>query len=452
MTIGILLRDYQTALINETRAAFAAGSKHPLVVLGCGGGKTACFAFMAETAQSRGWTVWFLVHRRELLEQTTETFDRFGIVRKSIFIGMVATVANHPERYPKPDLIVFDEAHFSSAATWQKIINLYPDALIIGLTATPCRLDGKPLGATYDKLIIGRSASQLIQDGYLSPYRYFAPSVTDLSALKRKGADFDAESAAELLGTRAVFGDVIKHWRELANGLQTICYCATIKHSEKMAEEFRKQGINAVHFDGNTPDKERKEIVTRFRKGEIKILCNVDLISVGFDCPDCECCILLRPTMSTALFIQQSCRALRPKQGKTAIILDHVNNYQRHGLPDDEREWSLSEPVKTKSQFNADGTLQIRQCPKCYFTYKAAPACPNCGYKTELTEREIKNIREIKLAEIKERRREIATQAVAKKATIDECWSLSEIMAWCKANGKKAGYGYYVAKGRGLMK
>ena len=246
-------------------------------------------------------------------------------------------MANRPERYPAPDFIIFDECHFSAANTWQKIINAYPDCFITGLTATPCRLDGKPLGNIYTDLLVGITANELIAQGYLSRYKYFAPTVSDLSSLKIRGKDYDAQSATELLSQRAVFGNVIDNYKQYADGLQTICYCSSIKHSEDMASEFNRHGISARHFDGNTHAKERADIIQRFRDGEIKILCNVDLISVGFDCPDCYCCILLRPTLSTALYIQQACRALRPAEGKTAIILDCVNNYQRHGLPTDDR-------------------------------------------------------------------------------------------------------------------
>jgi len=447
----ITLRDYQSATLTDTRYSFKSGSHRPLICLPCGAGKTVMFAFMAQSSQTKGKTVWFLVHRRELLDQTVETFERFQIPMKTIHIGMVATVANHLDHFPKPDFIIFDEAHFSMANTWQKIIKAFPDAYMVGLTATPARLDGKPLGGTYDKLIVGVSTRELIDQGYLSDFRYFAPSVADLSGLKKKGSDFDYQSAEQILTQRVVFGDVIKHYRTYADGLQTICYCSSISHSERMAEEFQASGINAVHFDGNTPAAQRTDIISRFRSGEIKILCNVDLISVGFDVSDCWCCILLRPTMSTALFIQQACRALRPQPGKIAVILDHVGNYTRHGLPDDDREWSLDSSLKPPREYGEDGKLLIRQCPNCYFTYKSAPACPMCGYKSELTRQEIKNVKEIRLQEVKHNRAEKAAETVKTITSIDDCKNISEIMAWCKQNGRKPGYGYYRAKARGLI-
>jgi superfamily II DNA or RNA helicase len=446
------LRDYQQPIADATLDAFRRGFKRPLVTLPCGAGKTVLFAYMAQRSQNKGKTVWFLVHRKELMDQTVETFKRFDIPLNTIYIGMVATFANHLDAYPTPDFIIFDEAHFSAAATWRKIIDRFPNAYICGLTATPCRLDGKPLSDIYDTLISGVTARELISDGYLSEYKYFAPSVADLSGLKRRGKDYDTEQAAELLSTRAVFGDVIQHYQKYADGLQTICYCSSIQHSESMAQEFRAAGINAVHFDGNTQAKERAEIIRRFRKGEIKILRNVDLISCGFDVPDCWCCILLRPTASTALYIQQSMRALRPALFKTAVILDHVNNYERHGLPDADREWTLDGTLKQPKQYGDDGKLIVRQCTNCFYTYSGSSVCPNCGFKNDLTRQEIKNMKEIHLEEIKENYRNNAADAVREKTDISECRNLSEIMAWCKQNGKKPGYGYYFAKSIGLIR
>lgn len=455
----MILRPYQQDVIKMLRGSWQQGHKRNIIVLPCGAGKTAVFAYMAEQAQNNGKTVWFLVHRTELLSQTIATFERFGIPTDKIIIGMVGTVANKINKYPTPDFIVFDECHFSAAATWQKIISAYPKAFITGLTATPCRLDGKPLGAIYTDLLVGITAQQLIDMGYLSKYKYYAPCVSDMSTVKIKGKDYDSQSAAELLSQKAVFSNVIDSYRKYADGMQTICYCSSISHSEATAEAFRDAGINAVHFDGNTPAKQREQIIQDFRDKKISILCNVDLISVGFDCPDCWCCILLRPTLSTALYIQQACRALRPAENKTAIILDCVNNYQRHGLPTDDREWSLSAEYKPPKQTDPDGKLSVRVCDSCFCTFPSTEnICPVCGKEYKLTHKEIQNIQEIQLQEIKqaeaerkEKFREHCKSEVKDK-DISECKNLSEIMAWCKSNGRKSGYGFIYAKKKGLIK
>lgn len=408
------------------------------------------FAWMAETIQAKCRTVWFLVHRKELLDQTVDTFERFGIQRNSIYIGMVATVANHLDRYPKPHTIIFDECHFSAAKTWQKIIDAFPDAYIIGLTATPCRLDGKPLNSIYDTLIDGPQAAELISDGYLAPYRYYAPAVADLTALRRKGSDFDTEQASDILTERAVFGDVIQHYQTLAVGKKAICYCASIRHSKQMAKAFQQAGINAVHFDGDTPPKERISIIEDFRDGRIQILCNVDLISVGFDCPDCECCILLRPTCSVALYIQQSNRALRYMPGKTAIILDHVGNVLRHGLPDEPRNWSLESGIKKRQEYSADGRLTIRTCLNCYAAYDGRlKSCPVCGAIPQLTPHELKNIREIELQEFKAKKLAEAEENVQNALSPDDCKTMAELQAYAKKKNYKPQWAFYIAKSRG---
>ena len=440
----LTLRPYQSAIISSVYQSMMTGHRRPLVVAPCGSGKTVIFAWLARQTQLKNKTVWFLVHRQELLDQTVDTFKQFNISTENIHIGMVITVANHLDRYPAPDLIIFDEGHHASAATWRRIIDRFPSAWLIGLTATPCRLDGKPLGAIYDDLIIGSTTADLITSDYLANYKYYAPTVADLSALQRKGFDYDQDQAAEILMKRAVYGDVIKNWRKYANDLQTIIYCSSIKHSQATANAFWEAGIEAVHFDGDTPDKQRKQIVADFRMGLIRILCNVDLIGEGFDVPGCCCCVLLRPTLSTGLFIQQSGRALRPMDGKTAVIIDAVGNYVRHGLPADDREWSLKTNLKQREEYSEDGLLLVRQCPYCYYTFRTGPlVCPNCGAEIKSTRKEIENIQEIELKEIAE------YQQRAKRIEVGRAKSYAELRAIEKARNYKPGWAWIRAKQRG---
>ncbi|MCK9477971.1 MAG: DEAD/DEAH box helicase [Firmicutes bacterium] len=441
-------RNYQSDLLRKVHKTFVADYKRIVAVLPCGAGKTVIFAFMAASSQKKNKTVWFLVHRKELLDQTIDTFDRLGIERKTIHIGMVKTYSNNLHKYPKPDFIVFDECHFSMATTWQKIINAYPDVPIVGLTATPCRLDGKPLNATYDNLIVGISMKQLIREGFLADYKYYAPTVADLKGLKKSKGDYDTKQQEIVLSQRAIFGDVIKHYKELADGKQAICYCSTIKHSEAMAAEFQAAGIKAVHFDGNTPKKERAEIIKRYRNKEITILCNVNLIAEGFDVPDCHCCIMLRKTASTALFIQQSGRALRPQENKTAIVIDHVGNYIEHGMPDDDREWSLTGKLKANNRFNEKGELVVRQCLQCFGTFKTAPMCPYCGWVYEPTTEEIKQYKEIELQEI----RQADIKRVEGYKSPDECTTRQELADYAKIHGYKPGWMWHQAQARGIYR
>ena len=414
---------------------------------------------MAQASAKNRKQVWFLVHRRELLKQTFDTFQRFGIPLDGVTIAMVGTVANHPGDYPKPDFIIFDECHFSAAATWSRIISAFPSAYITGLTATPCRLDGKPLGSIYTDLIEGVSAQWLIDNGYLSDYRYFAPSLPCQLSFSQKGSEYDMVKAEAILATRAVFGDVIKNYRERCPDSQAIAYCTTKNHSKATAAAFLAAGIPAAHFDSDTPKHERERIIEDFRKGSVKILCNVDLISVGFDCPDCTAVLLMRPTMSTALFIQQSMRAMRFKPGKTAVIIDFVNNYRRHGLPTDKREWSLSVNLGSYRPTTSKGEFKVRQCENCYATFASTlAACPVCHTPYTKPRAEIESIEQAELIEVDRRRREVAERfketvrrSVGEKS-LAECRNMSEVAAWCKLNGKKPGYGYYYSRKRGFIR
>ena len=384
------LRNYQIDLVNDTREAFK-NYKRPLVVLPCGAGKTVCFADMTHKhiVKYKGY-VWFLVHRRELVEQTIKTFDMFNIPRDNVFIGMVQTVTRNLDKYKKPTLIIFDEAHHAKAKTWYNIIEHFSNVPMIGLTATPIRRDGKPLGDIFDKLVNGVSAEWLIDNGYLARYDYYAPPITKME-WKIKGADYDLDDVTAQLLKSKIYGNIGKY---IDKNKKTIIYCPSIEFSKIICERY-----GATHFDGNTPKKLRTEIISKFRSGEIKLLSNVDLIGEGFDVPDCEVIILLRPTMSLSLYIQQSMRALRP--GKRATIYDLVGNVYRHGLPTEERNWSLDRKLTVRNKSGAPEVI-VRQCKQCRLVYSGnARLCPYCGFDNGLTRKQIEEEKEAELEKIK---------------------------------------------------
>ena len=401
----LVLRPYQQNIIKECRNAFIEGFKKILIVMPCGAGKTVCFADMAikhcEKYKNNTPYVWFLVHRKELVDQTKATFDKFNIDTKNVYIGMVSQAKKIQQ---KPTLIIIDEAHHATAKTWTKAIDLYPNTPIIGLTATPARYDGTGLGIIFDKIVEGINSQDLIEQKYLSEYDYYAPAVSPLP--KMRGKDFDV---SQIQYQPKIYGDVMKY---IDSDKKTIIYCPNIKFSKQLEEELINSGINAKHFDGKTPKAERTEIIKQFRAGTIRALLNVDLIGEGFDVPDCNCCMLLRPTMSTALYIQQSMRCLRPKEGKRATIYDFVGNVFRHGLPTDIRQWSLSGKVKTK---NPTGLPEIvtRTCGNCFRIYSGqSPICPYCGHDNGISKHQIEQDKKAQLQKIKEikinrRKREI---------------------------------------------
>lgn len=427
--INIQLYDYQKDIIKSLQKAWRDGYKRPCIVLPCGGGKSIIASEIAKRTTDNGGEVMFLVHRRELREQIENTFTSYGVDMDKCTVNMIQTASRHAEKF-SPKLIITDENHHCLASSYQKIYDLFPSAYCVGLTATPCRLGGGGLGKINDKLIIGPTVKQLICRKKLAPFEYYAPVLADVSKLTVKHGEYSAEEAEILLDKPKIYGDVIKYYNMLS-GKKAICYCSTVRHSKTMAEQFKEEGIPAEHIDGNTPTERRGEIIQAFREGKIKILCNVDLISEGFDVPDCQTSILLRPTKSLTLFIQQSMRCMRYQPDKRAVIIDHVGNVHRHGLPDTSREWTL-EPKAPKKSGNIP---QIKQCPQCFYVHTPAAVCPNCGHAYQPTKEELKQQREAELVRI-----------VDDYQSPMECTNIKELYLFAKLRGYKPGYAYYQAK------
>lgn len=445
------LRPYQIDLENGVRQAYREGYRSPCIVLPCGGGKSVIIADIAKQTTAKGNRVLFLVHRRELCDQIRNTFTRWGVNMRLCDIMMVQTAARRLGKIPEPKLIITDENHHCLANTYRKIYDYFPDCRRVGVTATPVRLNGDGLGDVNDKLIIGVSAKWLIANNCLAPYDYYAPSIVDLSGAKISRGEFDTSSVEKLVLKKAVFGDVVSYYRKLADGKQAICYCTSIRHSIEMAAAFCSAGIEAEHIDGSTPKAERDEIVRKFKNGAIDILCNVDLISEGFDVPDCECAILLRPTQSLTLYIQQAMRCMRYRPGKRAIIIDHVGNYARHGLPDDDREWTLAKKDRTqKVQKSEAAEDTVTQCPTCFLTFHTRDEngdivriCPYCEAEIPVKER--------KEIEQKEAALEKIEGFCIDYSDPYSCKSYNELLLYAKKHGYKPGWAYYQARKRGLL-
>lgn len=453
------LRPYQMDAINGVREAYRNGFKSPIVVAPCGSGKSYQAAYMAKCVTDKGGRVLFIVHRIEIVRQIIETFEQWDIDLNLCDVGMVQTFTKNIDKIEKPRLIITDEGHHNVSTTYKRIYEAFPDVHRVSFSATPCRLDGKPLSDACDIIVEGPSVTWLIENNYLAPYKYFAPQLADFTGLKKRAGDYETEAQAAILSKPKIFGDVIEHYIRLADGKKAICYSPTVNHSMEMCEAFNNAGIPAAHIDGKTPAENRKQKMAAFRSGDIKILCNNEIIAEGVSVDDCEVCILLRKTASLTLFVQQSMRSMRYLPGKTAIIIDHVGNYLQHGLPDDKRYWSLDKKLKETKKYNSDGTLKIRQCPKCFLTFQTAPICPYCGEVYKRTPEEIQEIKNVELQQIKQmqlsqrdRYKEECREVVKRYATIDEARNLQECMEWCKRNGRKAGFGYFHARRRGFIK
>lgn len=426
-----MLRDYQQDLYQKTVEGFKQGFRRPLVVAPCGAGKSYLFAEMIRNTNGE---VLVLTHRQELKEQHELLLENLAV--KNARVAMILTEANRLGEYEKPALIVADEAHLSRSNSWMKVIRHY-DTWTVGLTATPIRLDGKPLGDIFDTLVEGVDTKWLIEQHRLAPYEYYAPTMVDTDGLRKVAGDFVVTDLEQLMSERAIYGDVVKTYRKLADGERTIAYCVSVRHARETADAFRAAGISAEYLSAGTPRGRRREIMDDFRDGKITVLCNVGIISEGVSIDEVSCCLLLRPTESVALGIQQMMRCMRYLPRKTAKIIDFVGNYTRVGLPDEDREWSLGKPLVRKPRLDDNGDFYIRCCPECHLTFKTAPVCPYCGATYPLTPREIKAHQDIELARITAEEAERVAKA-KQKSRIEQgrAQSFEELVAL----GRKRGY------------
>jgi superfamily II DNA or RNA helicase len=442
--ITIQLRDYQEILYQRTREAFRNG-KRVLVVAPCGAGKSYIFSAMAKNTKG---DVLVLVHRRELKEQHEKLFYSLGITNARV--NTYQTERNRLGQYPKPKLLIVDEAHLSRSRGWSEIVEYY-DTYTVGLTATPVRLDGKTLGDIYNSMVQGITTKELIAQHRLAPYVYYAPVTVDTDNLKIQAGDFILKDLEKLMFDRAIYSDALKSWEKIACGEKTIVYCVTIDHAKQTAQLFTDAGYPAVEIDGETPTKKRDKIMQDFRDGKITVLCNVGIISEGVSIDDVSCCLLLRPTESHALYWQQAMRCMRYQTGKVAKIIDCVGNYSRNPLPDADVEWSLTKSIKKPPRMTETGDFKIRTCKECFMVFETAPVCPFCGAAYELHQKELKAHEEIELQRITdEQKREIEKVKKQQRMEVGMCTTFDELLQIQKERGYKNGWAFRMAKLKGI--
>ncbi|MCZ6501870.1 MAG: DEAD/DEAH box helicase [Gammaproteobacteria bacterium] len=408
----IELWPFQQTLIQDLRSALISGHRAPLLVSPTGSGKTVMFAYLTSRLAANGFRTMILAHRKELLHQISDTLADFdvlhGIVAPGakyayrahhpVHVASVFTIVHRLKWVVAPDYVIIDEAHHAIAgSTWSKALDhwrlLNPKMRLIGVTATPERLSGEGLDDTFDTLLMGPSVKELIRDSYLAPYRIFAPPVAiDTSGLHRRAGDFIRAEAAALMDKPKITGDAIEHYRRHLNGAPVVAFCVSIEHAHHVAENFRQEGYRAAAVDGTMKDRERTGIVQDFTAGRLNVMTSCDLVSEGFDVPGMMGCINLRPTESLAMCLQQWGRTLRYQDGKTAILLDHVGNSARHGLPDQDRQWSLAGRPKSDNRRDEDD-ISIRQCGACGRVCGVASRnCPECGAEFEIKARKIQEV------------------------------------------------------------
>ncbi|EAF0490100.1 DEAD/DEAH box helicase [Listeria monocytogenes] len=410
-----------------------------------GAGKSVILSEIIRMTTHNKNNVLFLVHRKELIDQIRNTLTMNDVDMNFVNLGMVQTVVRRLEKTSEPALIIIDESHHVLANSYKKIINHFSNAKVVGFTATPVRINGGGLGDINDMLIEKVNVKWLIENQFLAPYKYFAPEIvqTETLDIKRTG-EFDMTGLDDQFNKRMIWGDVIKHYQKLADGQQAILYASSLYQSQKMAMSFASVDITSAHIDGETPKSIRDDVIKRFREGKIKVLCNLDLIGEGFDVPDCSTVIMLRPTQSLSLYIQQSMRGMRYRPEKTSIIIDHVGNVSRFGLPDMERTWTL-EPKKGSNSKKAEAPVKI--CPDCFMTVLSSnKQCEHCGHEFKV---EVKPIQVDEAAELQE-----ITEAVFKVnySSPNECKNMKELYEYAKEHNYKKGWAFHQGKARGFIK
>lgn len=375
----IELRPYQQRFIESIREAFRA-HRRVIAVAPTGSGKTVCFAYITAGAAAKRNRVIIVAHRVEIVDQISRALDAMGIRHGRIQTGhamtddpvqvaMVITLGKRLDHMQEPALLVVDEAHHAAAGSWTKITGAWQRVKILGVTATPARNDGRGLGEHFDDMVLGPTPAELIEGGFLARYTYLAPPErADLSAIKTRGGDFAIDQLAEAMDQAVITGDSVQHYRDHLDGRPAIAFCVTVEHAEHVAAQFRATGYRAASVDGAMDRAERRDRIAAIGDGRLNVLTSCDLISEGTDIPAVAGAILLRPTQSLPLFLQQVGRVLRPKSdGSAAVILDHVGNVHRHGVPDAPREWSLDRAKKKAIPANAT------TCEQCYRVFQTAP-------------------------------------------------------------------------------
>lgn len=443
--MDIVLRNYQQRDIERTRDAFRSGARRVLYVSPTGSGKTTFFCAVAQSAIELGGYVRAVVHRRELKKQVSERMAAFDI-NAGADVEMVRAAA----RGRKPSLLIVDEAHHAAAGSWQAVLEAYHDVPVLGVSATPCRLDGRGLGEAFDRMVIGPSTKELTNEGHLVPARIWAPSAPDMRGAGKRAGDWKTEDIARAVERSSVTGDAVQHYLNICPNARAVAFCVDVEHARRTAAAFNAAGVPADVILGEQKDGERDRVVAGLATGEIRVLCSVDVVSEGFDIPEIEAVILLRPTQSLALFLQQIGRCLRPFPGKEfAYVLDHAGNVLRHGFPDDDFEWSLDAGVKRK---NASDLLRIRRCTECFGIYRAGPQeCPYCGASPDAAARRAIEEREGQLQRLdKDLRASLRSAIEAKKAEFKRdtaaAVSLKELLAVAKKHQKSPAWAHALYK------
>lgn len=450
----IALRPQQTKLVADIRAAMQT-SRSVLAVAPTGFGKTVVFCYLASAVMQRDKRVYIVVHREELVDQVSKTLKDFGVDHgfiaagrpvdpKQVMVCSVFTLVHRIESYDPPDLLIIDEAHHAcSGSTWGGVIAAWPKCYILGVTATPIRLDGRDLSGHFEAMVQGPTVADLIERGDLCAYRMYTPPVV-LGKLRMRMGDYVRADLVAAVDKPSITGDAVGHYTRLAAGKRALVFCVSLEHAEHTRDAFRAAGYTSERIDGNLDRNARRAMVGAFTAGRTQVLTSCELVSEGFDLPAIEVAILLRPTASLGLYLQQVGRSLRTHQGKDyALILDHAGNAGTHGLPDDTREWSLGDDAgKTKRK---RAVTSVRTCGECYAAAKPGTlVCAYCGWKWPVEAREVAQV----AGELSEVDAAVMRHRIEARREVGQSRTLQALIALEKQRGYRPGWAFHVHAAR----
>ena len=390
------LRPYQLETIEAARLAFRGGARSICLQLPTGAGKTAIVTGIINNIVNRGKSrAWLVAHRDSLLDQIGAHLDkwgvRFGWIRPGhkeratqVHVVSVQTLSRRLDSVKhSPDIIIIDECHHAESSTYKRIVEKFPNAKIIGVTATPERLDGKGLSRTFERLIMGPSLSWLTARDYLVPVDYYAPPIDGLSKIGVRAGDYSADEIEAFLKARKIYGNAVSHYRKIADKSPALVFCRTVQSCYDVAEEFNREGYKFAPLEGSQAKGYRERIMSDFRAGKLDGLTTCELVTEGFDVPRCETVIMLRPTLSRSLYYQMIGRCMRADVGKVrGVVIDPVGNIAQHTDGDiySEIVWQFYGRENSKKRTEEErAKIAARFCGQCFACLGNADECPICG-------------------------------------------------------------------------